>query len=176
MRLGTADAPRRGRIGNSDGRPSARQVLLKGFDAHGFRFFTNYDSRKGRDIAANPQVALCFWWAALDRQVRVEGVASRVSRPESEAYFRSRPREHQLGALASHQSAPIDSRAVLEAEYRRLSELYPTADGIPMPANWGGFLVHPTTIEFWQGRASRLHDRLLYTRDRDTWRLVRLSP
>lgn len=158
----------------SDGHPSARMVLLKGVGPAGFVFFTDYRSRKGTELDANPNVSLCFWWDALQRQVRVAGAASRTSREESEAYFRSRPHGSRIGAWASHQSAPLASRTPLEREVERLTHRYP--DDVPLPPHWGGYLVRPESVEFWQGRPSRLHDRILYTRDGDGWRISRLSP
>lgn len=157
-----------------DGRPSARMVLLKGVDASGFVFFTDYRSRKGAELSTNPRVSLCLWWDALQRQVRVTGSAARVSRGESEAYFRTRPHGSRIGAWASHQSAPIASRAPLEREVARLEVAYP--DDVPLPPHWGGYRVTPDSIEFWQGRPSRLHDRIVYTRAIGAWTIGRLSP
>jgi pyridoxamine 5'-phosphate oxidase len=160
----------------ADGQPSARMVLLKTFDASGFTFFTNYDSRKGRELTANPRAALLFFWAELHRQVRIEGTVERVSEAESDAYFRSRPLGSRLGALASAQSVVIASRAVLEERVRELAQRFPDGD-VPRPLHWGGYRVCPLTIEFWQGRPDRLHDRLRYQRVQpDGWRLERLSP
>lgn len=164
---------------SADGRPSARVVLLKGVDADGFVFYTDYRSRKGRELEENPFAALVFYWPELERQVRVTGTVSRVSRAESEAYFRSRPRGSRLAAWASHQSAPLSSRAELEA---RLDEVTARVgagiDGeVPLPPHWGGFRVTPDSIEFWQGRPNRLHDRFLYTLEpHGAWRIERLSP
>ena len=168
MTLATADAA---------GAPSARVVLLKDVDERGFAFYTNYDSRKGRDLAANPRAALCFFWQPLERQVRVEGTVGRVSRAESEAYFRSRPRQAQIGAWVSRQSATIASRAELERLEAELQERF-GGGPVPLPDYWGGYRVVPDSIEFWQGRPSRLHDRMLYTRDHSGggWTLRRLSP
>jgi pyridoxamine 5'-phosphate oxidase len=157
-----------------DGHPSARMILLKGFDANGFVFFTDYRSRKGAELDANPHVALCFWWDALQRQVRVTGTVARVSSDESAAYFHTRPRGSRIGAWASRQSAPLESRDSLEREVERLHHAHPEA--VPLPPHWGGYLVTPETIEFWQGRPSRLHDRIVYTREGDNWRIGRLSP
>jgi pyridoxamine 5'-phosphate oxidase len=159
-----------------DGRPSLRIVLLRGYDNHGFTFFTNYESRKGRELAANPHAALAFYWHELERQVRIEGSALRISSEESDAYFQSRPAGSRLGAWASRQSEMITSREVLEAECLELERRYP--DGmIPRPDFWGGFRVVPDCLEFWQGRPSRLHDRLRYLkRDDGSWSLARLSP
>jgi pyridoxamine 5'-phosphate oxidase len=161
-----------------DGDPSVRTVLLKGFDKDGFVFYTNHVSAKGRDLASRPRAALLFFWAELERQVRITGAVTPVSREESEAYFHSRPRESQLGAWASPQSQVIPSRDVLEAEYRRIGAEYPDpAVPVPLPPHWGGYRVAPERIEFWQGRANRLHDRLLYTRGADgQWTRVRLAP
>lgn len=166
MTLATADA---------SGAPDARIVLLKGFDAAGFTFFTNYDSRKGRELAANPRACLVFYWQALERQVRIEGAVEKVSRAESEEYFHSRPVGSQLGAWVSEQSEVIASREALD---RRGAELRAKfgAGPVPLPPQWGGFRVVPAAIEFWQGRPSRLHDRLRYTRQVNGWEIVRLAP
>ena len=159
----------------ADGRPSARMVLLKGFDHHGFVFYTNYDSRKGRELSENPAAALVFYWARLERQVRVEGRVERVDPEESDAYFATRPLESRLGAWASRQSAPLSSRAELEERVAEVSSEH--ADGeVPRPPHWGGWLVRPDAIELWQGRPNRLHDRFLYTRRGDGWERVRLYP
>jgi pyridoxamine 5'-phosphate oxidase len=157
------------------GRPSSRTVLLKGVDDRGFVFFTNYDSRKGRELAGNPNAALTFFWSELERQVCVAGPVTKLPTAESEAYFKSRPRGSQLGAWASNQSEVIPDRAVLEARWQELEKKYPGE--IPLPPNWGGFVLKPERIEFWQGRPSRLHDRFRYSRQADgTWIVERLSP
>ncbi len=159
-----------------DGVPSARIVLLKGFDARGFVFFTNYESHKGRELTENPVAALVFHWLTLHRQVRVSGTVERVSHEESETYFHSRPRGSQMGAWASHQSSVLPNRAALETRLAELEAEYREGE-IPLPSFWGGFRVIPQTIEFWQGRRSRLHDRIRYSRQPDgSWRIERLSP
>lgn len=157
------------------GRPSARLVLLKDFDDDGFVFYTNYESRKAEELAANPRAALAFHWAALERQVRVEGSVVRTSREDAAVYFASRPRESQIGAWASIQSRDIDSRAELEAAYAGRAAEFEGRD-VPLPPYWGGYRVIPERIEFWQGRVGRLHDRLVYERTDDGWERTRLSP
>ena len=158
-----------------DGAPSARIVLLKGVDARGFVFYTDYRSRKGEELAANPRAALVFHWAELERQVRVTGTVARVSREESEAYYRTRPVDSRIGAWASHQSRPIAGRAELEAREAELARRYADGD-VPLPPHWGGYRLAPQTVEFWQGRPSRLHDRLRYVREEGGWRVERLAP
>lgn len=161
---------------NAEGTPSIRIVLLKGIDERGFVFFTNYDSRKALDLTSNPRAALNFPWIDLERQVNVIGSVVRISRQESEAYFRSRPRGNRLGAWASHQSEVIAERSVLEKRMAELESKY-TGDDIPMPDYWGGYRLSPAEIEFWQGRPNRLHDRFRYSRQSDgSWKLDRLSP
>ena len=160
-----------------DGRPTARVVLLKGLDDNGFVFYTNYQSRKGRELAGNPHAALAFFWPAFERQVNVTGVVSKVDRAAAESYFQSRPRESQVSAWASKQSEPVASRDVLEAAVREVEKQFEGQEKLPLPPTWGGYCLRPATIEFWQGRNSRLHDRLIYTRSADgSWRMQRLSP
>lgn len=159
-----------------DGRPSVRTVLLRGVDERGMVFFTNYDSRKGRELADNPAVALVFPWVPLERQVVVTGTASRVDRAESEAYFHSRPRESQLAAWASAQSTVIRDRAVLDDALASLAQRWPDGTEVPVPGHWGGIRVAPDSVEFWQGRPARMHDRLRYRRDGDSWVVERLAP
>ncbi|HEV3104976.1 MAG TPA: pyridoxamine 5'-phosphate oxidase [Trinickia sp.] len=157
------------------GYPSARIVLIKGFDERGFVFFTNYESRKGRDLAANPHASLLFYWIELERQVRIEGTVVKTNAEESDAYFASRPLGSRIGAWASEQSREIESRTLLEAREKAFAERY--GENPPRPPHWGGYRLIPEAIEFWQGRPSRLHDRILYTRQRDGhWRISRLSP
>ncbi|WP_066951798.1 pyridoxamine 5'-phosphate oxidase [Streptomyces lushanensis] len=148
-----------------DGRPSSRTVLMKAYDGRGFVFFTNYTSRKGREIEANPYVSLLFPWHPLARQIIVTGTAARVGRDETAGYFRTRPHGSQLGAWASDQSAPVDSRETLLHRYESLSTRYPEGEQVPVPPRWGGFRVTPETVEFWQGHENRLHDRLRYVRE-----------
>jgi pyridoxamine 5'-phosphate oxidase len=176
MTLATVDA---------DGRPSARVVLLKGLDVdglapgasgRGFVWFTNYESRKGHALAAHPDAALCFFWPELERQVRIEGVVEKAGADESDRYFASRPLASRIGAVASPQSEVIASRAVLEASEADVLAALPADESIARPAHWGGYRLVPTAIEFWQGRPSRLHDRLVFRGGNDSWRLARLAP
>ena len=167
MTLATAD---------KEGRPSARIVLLKGVDQRGFVFYTNYDSRKGQELAENAQAALVFYWSDQEREVCVAGEVSKLPPAESDAYFKSRPRGSQLGAWASQQSAVVRDRAALEEKWNQMEAQY-AGQQIPRPPHWGGYVSSPARIEFWQGRPNRLHDRFRYTRQPDkTWRIERLSP
>lgn len=160
----------------ADGKPSSRTVLLKGVDERGFIFFTNYESRKGRELAANPNAALTFFWPELERQICIAGSVTKVSREESEAYFRTRPKGSRIGAWASNQSSVVPDRAALEKLWQEMAARFP-GDDVPLPPNWGGYVLRPERIEFWQGRASRMHDRFCYTRQvDDTWKIERLSP
>jgi pyridoxamine 5'-phosphate oxidase len=160
---------------SAHGRPSSRMVLLKGVDQRGFVFYTNYDSRKGHELDADPACALLFPWHDLQRQVRVDGTAERVTREESEAYFASRPRGSQLGAWASPQSAEVASREELDRLYDEVEARFADSD-VPLPPHWGGFRVVPETVEFWQGRKGRMHDRLVYRRQAEAWTTARLAP
>lgn len=160
---------------NGAGRPSARMVLLKTVDHRGFVFFTNFRSRKARELDANPWAALCFYWTSLAEQIRVEGPVARISEEESDAYFASRPRNSQVGAWASDQSSPLSSRARLIARFLELQVRF-AGRRVPRPPHWGGYRLRPERIEFWSNRADRLHDRLLYTREGDGWRAQRLYP
>jgi pyridoxamine 5'-phosphate oxidase len=159
----------------AEGKPSARTVLLKGYDERGFVFYTNYEGRKAKEIEANPTCALLFYWGELERQVRIEGRASSLSGEESDAYFAGRPRGSRLGAWASEQSRPVEDRSVLEERVRALEAEYDGRE-IPRPPFWGGYRVEPQEIEFWQGRENRLHDRLVYRREDGAWRIERLQP
>jgi len=166
MTLATAD---------KSGRPNARIVLLKGFDQDGFSFYTNYLSQKGKEIKKNPFACLVFFWAELERQVRIEGKIEKLDKETSEQYFHSRPTGSQIGAIASPQSQVITGREVLENKVEQLTEQY-KGKTIPKPAHWGGYIVKPTVIEFWQGRPSRLHDRIKYTLVNGNWKIERLAP
>ena len=159
------------------GMPSARIVLLKGYDANGFIFFTNYESQKGKELAENPQVALVFFWKELERQVRIDGIIEKVTATESDAYFQSRPAGSRIGAWASPQSKVISGRDVIENNYRVFEEKFPDQEAIPRPPHWGGYIVKPHTIEFWQGRSSRMHDRIQYKMEAgNQWTIQRLAP
>lgn len=155
-------------------KPSARVVLLKGIDERGFKFYTNYSSRKARELASNPNAALLFYWMELERQVRIEGKVEKLSREESLEYFNSRPLESRYGALASNQSEVIPNREFLERKFFELKEKY--GDNPPMPENWGGYKLIPELFEFWQGRPGRLHDRIVYEKSEKSWKIYRLSP
>jgi pyridoxamine 5'-phosphate oxidase len=159
----------------ADGHPSARVVLLKGFDEWGFVFFTDYRSRKGAELDANPRAALVLYWGEVERQVRIEGTVTRTTQEESDLYYRSRPMGSRLGAWVSHQSRPIASRDVLEAGLREIERRFAGTD-VPLPPHWGGYRVRPELFEFWQGRESRLHDRIRYIREAERWRIERISP
>ena len=160
---------------SADGFPSARIVLLKGYDRNGFVFFTNYHSQKGQEIAANPKACLLFFWKELERQVRIDGSIEKISAEESEVYFQSRPVGSRIGAWCSPQSTVIPDRSVLDKNVEFYSNKF-NAQIVPRPDHWGGYIVKPTAIEFWQGRTSRLHDRLRYTKVADNWKLERLAP
>ena len=160
---------------DASGHPSARMVLMRGLDRSGIRFYTSYDSRKGHDIASNAHVAVTFYWPALHRQVRVEGVVTKVSEDESDRYFDSRPRGHQLGAWASEQSEPVESRAMLTERMEHFDQRFEGED-VPRPHSWGGYVIAPTRFEFWQGRDNRLHDRIEYRQTAKAWEVRRLQP
>jgi len=162
---------------DSLGQPSGRIVLLKGIEANAFIFYTNYNSRKGQELAANPRCALTFHWAELERQVRIEGVVEKVAKEVSEAYFKGRPKGSRLGAVVSKQSVEIPSREPLETKLSELEQEFANSDDVPMPLSWGGYKVLPNLLEFWQGRTNRLHDRIFYRlSDAGIWRLGRRAP
>jgi pyridoxamine 5'-phosphate oxidase len=160
---------------DTDGAPDARMVLLKGFGSMGFRFFTNVESAKARQLEREPQAALVLYWRELDRQVRIRGRVEPLSDADSDAYFATRPRDSQIGAWASPQSRQLPDRAALDARVAEQEARF-SSDPVPRPDFWGGYAMHPETIEFWQGQAGRLHDRFLYTREADAWRIDRLAP
>lgn len=166
MTLATADA---------NGKPNARIVLLKGFDEKGFVFFTNYDSVKGNELSENPNAALCFFYQQLERQIRISGIVSKLSKEESFEYFKTRPLESRIGAWASEQSKIIENRELLKKRFDEYKKTFSDAE-IPLPSNWGGFRIEPETFEFWQGRENRLHDRISYKKNGEKWGIVRLSP
>lgn len=156
--------------------PASRIVLLKDIEKEGFVFYTNYQSNKGKELEDNPQAALTFFWPELERQVRIQGVVEKVSKEKSETYFKSRPRASQIGAWASPQSAVIADRKILEDREKQLNERFDKDEQLPKPEQWGGYMVKPLSIEFWQGRPSRLHDRLIYTLEGENWKISRLAP
>ena len=158
------------------GRPASRTVLLKGVENEKFVFYTNYQSRKGKELEENPACALTFFWPELERQVRIEGVASRVDAKRSDEYFQIRPRGSQVGSWASPQSSVIKGRSILEERAKQIEEKFKGQDKLPRPHQWGGFEIDPILIEFWQGRPSRLHDRILFTKDESGWKINRLAP
>ncbi len=160
---------------SAENKPSARVVLLKEYSQKAFTFYTNYGSRKGNNLTQNKNAALLFFWHQLERQIRIEGTCKKISRAESEKYFHSRPRTSQLGALASNQSEELNSREELEKRFAELEKKYKGKE-IPLPKNWGGFILSPNYFEFWQGRESRLHDRIAFKKNRNGWKIVRLSP
>ena len=160
---------------SADNKPSSRVVLLKGIDDAGFIFYSNYESRKGKELEHNPYVSILFFWPEAERQIRIEGKVSKISTESSKEYFVSRPRESQLGAWASAQSSIIQGRHSIEESYQQCLAQYEGKD-IPLPDFWGGYIIHPSSFEFWQGRPSRLHDRMKYTKEQDSWLIVRLSP
>ena len=159
-----------------DGQPSARIVLLKALEDEHFVFYTNYESRKGRELAENPRCALTFYWAELERQVRVEGSVQKVAKATSEAYFKGRPKGSRLGAVVSNQSTELPSRQPLETRLAELERTYADTDDVPMPESWGGYRVKPQFFEFWQGRTNRLHDRIIYRHKEGVWQMGRLAP
>jgi pyridoxamine-phosphate oxidase len=160
---------------SKNGKPSARILLLRNFNENGFVFYTNYNSRKGEEIEQNPQAALLFFWPELERQVRIEGTLEKQSAAESDVYFNTRPRGSKLGAWSSPQSKTVNSRKILDDAYNTYSEKFPT-ENVPRPDFWGGYVLKPQSIEFWQGRPSRMHDRILYTLEQNNWKIERLAP
>jgi pyridoxamine 5'-phosphate oxidase len=160
---------------SADNKPSSRVVLLKGIEDGGFIFYTNYESRKGKELEHNPYISVLFFWPEAERQIRIEGKVSKISTETSKAYFVSRPRESQLGAWVSAQSSIIQGRHSIEESYQQCLAQYEGKE-IPLPDFWGGYIIHPSSFEFWQGRPSRLHDRMKYNKQQDSWHIVRLSP
>jgi pyridoxamine 5'-phosphate oxidase len=160
---------------STSGMPAARILLLRNFNENGFVFYSNYVSRKGEEIAANPQCALLFFWPELERQVRIEGILEKQTAEESDIYFNTRPRTSKLGAWTSPQSKVVANRKALDDAYEEMSKQYPT-DNVPRPPHWGGYVLKPSSIEFWQGRPSRMHDRILYTAVNSNWKIERLAP
>jgi pyridoxamine 5'-phosphate oxidase len=160
---------------NKDSIPSVRVVLLKGFDNEGFIFYTNYESKKGKNLVENPNASILFFWKELERQIRISGRVNKISQKESEEYFHSRPRESQLAALASNQSEVIPGREFLEQKFNEFKEEYHDKE-IPLPPHWGGFKLFADSFEFWQGRENRLHDRISFSKDNSAWKIVRLAP
>ena len=160
---------------DSDNKPQTRIVLLKDYDESGFTFFTNHASDKGQEIELNPNVSMCFFWIELERQVKINGVAKKLPRMEAEAYFKTRPYMSQIGAHASNQSEVVENREVLDQKFESFKQKYPEGN-VPMPGTWGGYKVSPVYFEFWQGRRSRLHDRIVYTQENNSWIIKRLSP
>lgn len=158
------------------GKPSLRMVLLKHYDEHGFVFFTNYQSAKAQHIETNPQASILFYWSIFDRQIRIEGKIVRVSREDSETYFKSRPIDSQISALISHQSHEIKNRAILEADFLKKKNEIESGGTLTLPDNWGGYCLAPDYFEFWQGRENRLHDRIVYQKQNDKWKIKRLAP
>ena len=161
---------------DGNGKPAARIVLLKGYTQDGFIFFTNYESAKGQDLAINPNAALLFFWKELERQIRIEGTVEKIDSADSDAYFHSRPAGSRIGAWVSPQSKVIPDRFFLENNYNELVKKYPDENAVPRPPHWGGYIVKPESFEFWQGRSSRLHDRLKYTKTKEGWNRERLAP
>lgn len=161
---------------SASGRPSSRIVLLKGLNGSGLSFFTNYESRKGVELTENPHASLLFFWPELQRQVRIEGRVEKLPEEQSDAYFQSRPKGSKLGALVSPQSREIASRSILDAKLAELEKIYDNTEQVPRPAHWGGYRLVPDLVEFWQGRGSRLHDRLVYKKQDNGWKITRLAP
>ncbi len=161
---------------NSDGQPSARTLLIKGIEPEGFLFYTNYRSRKGKELNLNPKAAILFFWQGLERQIRIEGTITKLDTAKSKAYFQSRPRESQVGAWASPQSEVIPDRSTLDDRIEEIGGIYKDSKVLPKPPHWGGYVLTPHYFEFWQGRANRMHDRLTYSKNGETWEINRLAP